>query len=318
MVEIDGPTRLGKNPRTDRPATTRVSPVWKLALAAVAGVVVSVGSARAATAPSPFGVGNAGSKSPPNGVRDGQATPQDLGNANKDLTYTPLVPCRVFDTRNTAIGAFTGSRDFHVTDAIDLRTQGATNAACGVPATDEPLAVVVNITAVSASSFGWTTVYPFSGPVPVASVLNWTSSGAIVPNTTVASICTGCGPDISIQQPSGAAYVFADVLGYFRRSEATALEIVPVINLASLGPGNVTPQTIVLTTSTCPAGFTLTGGGGVIADSSNNPVSTGTTGITSSYSFDMNVWRIAARSDSSLTTTVGVIGHCATVPGLLP
>ena len=72
--------------------------------------------------------------------------------------------------------------------------------------------VVFNLTGVNGGGNGFVTAYPFGGAVPNASVLNFSANGQVVPNTTVVTLCRGCGQDISISV-TGTAYVIGDVMG---------------------------------------------------------------------------------------------------------
>jgi len=75
--------------------------------------------------------------------------PKALGDTSDDLVYTPVVPCRIVDTRNAggAIGA-SSSRDFKVwVSSGGFTAQGGSATNCNIPA--NPTAVVLNITAVT-------------------------------------------------------------------------------------------------------------------------------------------------------------------------
>ena len=75
--------------------------------------------------------------------------PKALGDANDDLVYTPVVPCRIVDTRNAGgqIGP-NSSRDFKVwVSSGGFTAQGGSATNCNIPA--NPTAVVLNITAVT-------------------------------------------------------------------------------------------------------------------------------------------------------------------------
>lgn len=186
---------------------------------------------------------------------------QALGDDSTDLVFTPVTPCRLWDTRNTGVGAFTGAQTFGVSGNVNPTTQGGSLATCGLPVAD-PVAVVLNVTAISTSTFGWAHAYAANGSLPVASVLNWTAAGQIVPNTTVVPVCPGCGVavDVSIYH-AAAAYSFADVVGYFNPPGVAKLDRVVLTNIISVPNGG---DNFVRTAycETAGTNYTLTGGGG--------------------------------------------------------
>jgi hypothetical protein len=80
----------------------------------------------------------------------------------------------------------------------------------GVPARAE--AVMLNVVAVYPSSWGWLTIYPGSGSLPLASNLNFTA-GTIVPNAVLSGI--GTDGTVAISNANGTTDVVADLAGYF-------------------------------------------------------------------------------------------------------
>ena len=71
-----------------------------------------------------------------------------LGDASADLSYTPLTPCRIADTR-LAVGPLgaNSTRDFKVwVSSGGFTAQGGDAGSCNVP--PNPAAVVLNVTAV--------------------------------------------------------------------------------------------------------------------------------------------------------------------------
>ena len=79
---------------------------------------------------------------------------KSLGDTGDDLVYTPVVPCRIVDTRNAggAISA-SSSRDFKVwVSSGGFTAQGGSATNCNI--SPDPVAVVLNITAVSLAGAG--------------------------------------------------------------------------------------------------------------------------------------------------------------------
>jgi uncharacterized repeat protein (TIGR01451 family) len=134
------------------------------------------------------------------------------------LSFVPITPCRVADTRNPA-GAFggpniaaAGTRDFVIP-----------NGACGIPATAQAYSLNA---AMVPSGKGWITLYPTGQSLPLAASVNSPdgrvkSNGAIVP--------AGTGGAISVYA-SVTTDVVLDINGYFvpAASNPTALAFYPV------------------------------------------------------------------------------------------
>jgi hypothetical protein len=61
--------------------------------------------------------------------------PNTLGDTSADLVYTPVVPCRVFDTRSASAGILVGGtqRNFVVAGTTGFAAQGGNSVGCGVP-----------------------------------------------------------------------------------------------------------------------------------------------------------------------------------------
>ena len=283
-----------------------------LAVMAMLGLMGS-GLAQAATetpTPPPPPVAYAGPPIHAPSGADGSASPLSLGSASTDLTYTPLTPCRAFDTRQTGVGAFTGTQSFYLNNStVSLVTQGGSAVDCGMPQSNEAVAVVINLTAVSTSA-GFTTAFAFGGTVPNSSVLNWSGNGYTVANTTVIPLCRGCGPDISINNFNNS-FVIGDVMGYFRESGATALQTTVLSNTLNVPAGNVSIQNGNVTTAACPAGYTLTGGGADWAANFFDLYLVGSAPVSSN-----TAWRGTYRSERSSAIDFFVYAICARVPGI--
>ena len=124
--------------------------------------------------------------------------------------YTSAGPCRVFDTR-VGTGSCTGA--VPVTAAplapgATLVVQAA--GVAGVPA--DATAVVLNVTAVGATSPSFITVFPDGSALPGVSNLNVTSPAAI-PNLVIVPV--GAGGKIDFYNQKGSVNVIADIAGYF-------------------------------------------------------------------------------------------------------
>jgi len=134
------------------------------------------------------------------------------------LTFVPVTPCRVADTRNPA-GAFGGP----FLAAQSTRGFTIPNSACNIPATAQ--AYSVNATVVPHGPLGFLTVFPCGQPLPLASTLNAIdgrvkAAAAIVPAGTNGDLCFFA---------TGDTELVLDINGYFvPNSSPTALAFFPV------------------------------------------------------------------------------------------
>ncbi|HEY2361733.1 MAG TPA: hypothetical protein VGK36_11485 [Candidatus Angelobacter sp.] len=135
------------------------------------------------------------------------------------LTFVPVTPCRVADTRNAA-GEFGGpflagnaTREFDIPN----------NTTCGIPSTAQ--AYSVNATVVPHGFLGFLTAFPCGQTLPLASTLNATdgrvkAAAAIVPAGTNGGLCFFSTNDTDL---------VLDINGYFvPNSSPTALAFFPV------------------------------------------------------------------------------------------
>ena len=183
--------------------------------------------------------------------------PKALGDTSDDLVYTPVVPCRIVDTRNAggAIGA-SSSRDFKVwVSSGGFTAQGGSATNCNIPA--NPTAVVLNITAVTPAGAGNFIAYPTGSPT-FTSVLNYQSGENALANGAIVPACVpDCTNQLTIATNGAGADAVIDIAGYFNAPAATALDCTTVaasVTVAHGTFGNVS-------TAVCPAGYTTTGGG---------------------------------------------------------
>ena len=112
---------------------------------------------------------------------------KDLGDVNADLVFTPVVPCRIMDTR-LAIGALTANTDrpYDITTAAITAQGGVASGGCGIPTIAR--AISVNITVIGAGA-GYLFHWPDLSPIPNASILNFSpATGGPIANAAVLSI----------------------------------------------------------------------------------------------------------------------------------
>ena len=142
---------------------------------------------------------------------------KSLGDTGDDLVYTPVVPCRIVDTRNAggAIGA-NSSRDFKVwVSSGDFTAQGGSATNCNIP--PDPVGVVLNITAVSPAGAGNFIAYPTGSPT-FTSVLNYQSGENALANGAIVPTCVpSCTNQLTIATNGAGADAVVDIAGYFKR-----------------------------------------------------------------------------------------------------
>jgi len=138
--------------------------------------------------------------------------------AGPDQIFT-IAPCRAVDTR-IAGGPIpsSSSRSFNVVGT--LANQGG-QSTCGIPSNAQ--AVFLNIVAVSPSAAGYLTVYPYPGPLPATSTLNF-GAGQNLANGALSPICdsstTTCSSDLIVSMGGASANIVIDITGYIAASSS--------------------------------------------------------------------------------------------------
>lgn len=132
-------------------------------------------------------------------------------------SFVPLRPCRVVDTRSShAKGRLRANeqRSFQVAGSGSaIASQGGRSGGCGVP--DDATAVSASVSAVAPTgAFGYLRAWPSGGPVPNATVLNYTG-GASTTNTGVIPLGASAPGAIDVRNYAGSTDVVIDVQGYY-------------------------------------------------------------------------------------------------------
>lgn len=175
-----------------------------------------------------------------------------LGDLNVDLTYTPITPCRILDTRLAGgVIPATGTRSFVAVGASSYASQGGSSTDCGTLGV-QASAVAVNLTAVSPSGNGFTTVFRYNSTMPLSASLTYTP-GAVLNNTVISPVPNPLQAfDISVYTFAESHYV-GDIVGYFARPVATPLECVETSKATiTIGVDVITS----LFAPACPTGYT--------------------------------------------------------------
>jgi hypothetical protein len=139
-----------------------------------------------------------------------------LGSLSTDLVYTPVTPCRIIDTRNAggvlAAGSIRGFNGW----GSNFATQGGAASNCGIPATTDTAAIVVNFTVVSPITAGYITAYPSNAAQPLAASLNFIAADVKGNNAILKLNQTGVGSHLNIYTTS-TTHLVADVVGYYAK-----------------------------------------------------------------------------------------------------
>ncbi len=215
------------------------------------------------------------------------AAPKALGDLGRDLTYTPIAPCRVVDTRATALGAIAANstRSFTVINSADFSAQGGSATNCGTLGLNAT-AVAVNVTAVFPQGAGYATAFPFGTTQPGTASINY-ATGAIVNNALTVQIPNPLTTsDVSLYSFAQSHYVI-DIVGYYAPPLATALQCEPTsatvvnVNAAAFAtavapacPATYTGADTVCSTSAPTIGLTAVGGGSCTASNAGGSAGT--------------------------------------------
>jgi len=130
-------------------------------------------------------------------------------------SFFPLTPCRVVDTRDPV-----GPQGGPSLAANTVRSFTIINVnSCGVPNTAK--AVAMNVTTVNPTDGGDLRIFPYNTPVPLASVINFSTADFALANGAIIPLANSGGIDISVQTDmpvgsSGHVHLVIDVTGYFQ------------------------------------------------------------------------------------------------------
>jgi hypothetical protein len=123
--------------------------------------------------------------------------------------FTPMTPCRVFDTRALANATCAGaSATQRLTPGGTLSVQLA--GVAGVPST--ATAVVLNVTALNSSGPDYISVFPHDAPRPTVSNLNINDAGAVPNLVTVQLSADG---KVDFYSAGASIDLLADISGYY-------------------------------------------------------------------------------------------------------
>ena len=135
----------------------------------------------------------------------------------EDLLYSPVTPCRIVDTRNTPagiIGASTQRDVYAYGSGGTMSAQGGNPAGCA-SSLGEPLAIHINMVAVSPTGKGNLQAFPVGAGTGAGLSVNYNTIGTNLANAGTVKTITGVGPDITVASNFASAHTVIDVLGYY-------------------------------------------------------------------------------------------------------
>jgi hypothetical protein len=137
-----------------------------------------------------------------------------LGDTTQDLVYTPVPPCRLFDTR-LAGGVLTAatSREFFAYGTTEISGQGGNPAGCASPR-GEPRAVHINLAVIPQGALGNARVYPADVTTPTAAFVTFNATDVTSNAGTVQTQYAPGTPEIEVYV-SASAHLVGDVMGYY-------------------------------------------------------------------------------------------------------
>ena len=199
------------------------------------------------------------------------AASSGIVHAQDELVYVAVEPCRIADTRQSAMGVIRADtlRNFRVSGSSgDLAVQGG-EVDCPNPRPGkQPVAVSAYILAVpaeSSSDKGVLTAYPSDEPQPPpgsGSTVNF-DLGQTIGNTTIVTICSGgdCPADgeLAVLARKTDEHAVIDVQGYFYRQTVAGYQIVEDSFAVANSSG-------FIASIDCPGGKKALGGGGSLVD----------------------------------------------------
>lgn len=195
--------------------------------------------------------------SSPAGVSSTRSKPgtKALGDPGQDLVYVPVTPCRILDTR-IAGGPIPANsfRDFDLADVVRFAPQGGDTSNCNVGDKGSFAAAALNITVVSPNAAGYITAFPYLASQPTAATLNYVA-GDIRNGLAIVRLDQSAATYEFSVYSFAQTHLVADVVGYFREPQPTALECVTVST-----PAISAVRSILLDSPACPMGYTIISG----------------------------------------------------------
>lgn len=185
-----------------------------------------------------------------------EITPKVFGDADKDLIFVPVTPCRLFDTR-LAGGAIAANtvRGFDVTAVSDYSFQGGSASNCGgVGAAGSFAAAAINFTVVTPNGAGYITAYPVNTAQPLAATVNYTA-GDVRGNYAVVKLDQGAAANELNVYTLAQTHLVGDIVGYYINPGPLLFECVDTATTDTPVAAGATANSVA---PACAAGYTQT------------------------------------------------------------
>ncbi|MFO1305829.1 MAG: hypothetical protein U1F54_19040 [Burkholderiales bacterium] len=141
-----------------------------------------------------------------------------LGEADKDLVYVPVTPCRLVDTRAPFLAVYQNGGPFAPSEARNYTLQGG-NGVCltQLPPTVSPSAVQMQVYGIpTTAGSGDIEILPQGGTFGGTAVMVYGGSTNGFTSTAATSLANLGNKQISVQVRGPGANIAIDVVGYFR------------------------------------------------------------------------------------------------------
>lgn len=176
-----------------------------------------------------------------------------IGSLSSDLVFTPITPCRIVDTRGAGGPVTAGSTRVFKAWAASYATQGGSASDCGILQSNDVAALALNLLVIVPSGEGFIKAWPVGAVQPNASTLNYKANDVLANSATLKVSQTSS--DWNLFSVSTTHFV-ADVVGYYSKPVATALECTGVTDSTTTVP--VTSVLTYITAPVCAAGYSKT------------------------------------------------------------
>ncbi len=240
---------------------------------------------------------------------------EDLGNPNLDLVYTPVTPCRLFDTRASQGGLGTPALNVRRTyGAITPVTNQGGPGGCAAGA--GAAVALIQIGTLTPSGNGLLQAGP-QGAASFPNALILYQPGDQY-GTAVAISLNPANGQFDLVEQFATADLYGDLLGYFRAPGATALDCATQQNAVTVNAGTFDDVSV-----TCAAGYTITGGGCLYFNLDSSPATQNTVVVNRSAQprdtvsgVYLNSWACRmTNNDASIAFRIAARANCCRVPG---
>jgi len=186
-----------------------------------------------------------------------------LGDLDADLTYTPVVPCRILDTR--IVGGPLQPDVARIFDGYspNFAVQGGSGSGCGIPAGVPVLAL--NVYAVNPTNTGFIKVWAFGASEPAVSTVNSQVGITAIATGTLVPVDRLSSNRFVAKCPTVVDFV-ADVVGFFRSPGPVSGDVTSVTAGAGLTGGGTSGDITIAADATylqrrvagsCPIGASI-------------------------------------------------------------